>query len=140
MNNHHESEPSFRKAVALDEDRRQGRNIPSYSYWPQALIYSDRVRYAEQLLQSVPVSLSDGPIDDATCAQLLDDFDIVVFDPATVQRVQLLINALGEGTTNNGDNILWSVTGTDSCPANTLRAALNASSFGTKPFGGTWMK
>ncbi|MDQ6810978.1 MAG: sulfotransferase, partial [Actinomycetota bacterium] len=49
LNNHHESEPSFRKAVALDEDRRQGRNIPSYSYWPQALIYSDRVRYAEQL-------------------------------------------------------------------------------------------
>jgi ABC-type transporter Mla subunit MlaD len=30
---------------------------------------------------------------------------LAVFDPATVQRVQLLINAVGEGTTNNGDNM-----------------------------------
>ncbi|MGH7721994.1 MAG: MlaD family protein [Candidatus Dormibacteria bacterium] len=30
---------------------------------------------------------------------------LAVFDPATVQRVQLLINALGEGTTNNGDRM-----------------------------------
>ncbi|MBJ7608998.1 MAG: MCE family protein [Candidatus Dormibacteraeota bacterium] len=30
---------------------------------------------------------------------------LAVFDPATVQRVQLLINAIGEGTTNNGDNM-----------------------------------
>ena len=30
---------------------------------------------------------------------------LAIFDPATVQRVQLLINALGEGTTNNGDNM-----------------------------------
>jgi N-methylhydantoinase A len=33
------------------------------------------MRYAEQLLQSVPVSLRDGPVDDAACAQLLEDFD-----------------------------------------------------------------
>ena len=30
---------------------------------------------------------------------------LAIFDPATVQRVQLLINALGEGTTNNGDSM-----------------------------------
>ena len=30
---------------------------------------------------------------------------LAIFDPATVQRVQLLINALGEGTTNNGGNM-----------------------------------
>jgi phospholipid/cholesterol/gamma-HCH transport system substrate-binding protein len=30
---------------------------------------------------------------------------LAVFDPATVQRVQLLINAIGEGTTNNGDRM-----------------------------------
>jgi virulence factor Mce-like protein len=30
---------------------------------------------------------------------------LAVFDPETVQRVQLLINALGEGTTNNGDRM-----------------------------------
>jgi len=49
LQNHHESERNFRKAVALDDARREGRHIPRHSYWPQALIYSDRVRYAEQL-------------------------------------------------------------------------------------------
>jgi N-methylhydantoinase A len=33
------------------------------------------MRYAEQLLQSVPVPVADGPIDEATCAKLLADFD-----------------------------------------------------------------
>jgi N-methylhydantoinase A len=33
------------------------------------------MRYAEQLLQSVPVVLRDGPVDDAACARLLEDFD-----------------------------------------------------------------
>jgi hypothetical protein len=49
LQNHHESERDFRKAVALDDARREGREIPRHSYWPQALIYSDRVRYVEQL-------------------------------------------------------------------------------------------
>jgi hypothetical protein len=49
LQNHHESEPDFRKALSLDDARREGREIPSYSYWPQALIYSDRVKYVEQL-------------------------------------------------------------------------------------------
>jgi Sulfotransferase family len=49
VRNHHESELDFRKALSLDEPRREGRQIPSYSYWPGALIYSDRVRYVEQL-------------------------------------------------------------------------------------------
>jgi hypothetical protein len=47
--NHHESERDFRRAVSLDQPRREGRHIPSYSYWPAALIYSDRVRYVQQL-------------------------------------------------------------------------------------------
>jgi N-methylhydantoinase A len=33
------------------------------------------MRYAEQLLQSVPVRIDDGPIDERTCAKLLEDFD-----------------------------------------------------------------
>ena len=47
--NHHENERDLRKALALDDARRAGRHIPRHSYWPQALIYSDRVRYTEQL-------------------------------------------------------------------------------------------
>jgi ABC-type transporter Mla subunit MlaD len=41
-------------------------------------------------------------------------------DPATVQRVQLLINALGEGTTNNGDRMNSSASS-----LNTLVTVLN---------------
>jgi N-methylhydantoinase A len=53
------------------------------------------MRYAEQLLQSVPVTLRDGPIDDAACAQLLDDFDAEyerqfgVFAKALFQAVEV---------------------------------------------------
>jgi hypothetical protein len=49
LQNHHEVEGNFRKAVALDDARREDRHIPKESYWPGALIYSDRVRYVEQL-------------------------------------------------------------------------------------------
>ena len=49
VTNRHETEMDLRKAIALDGARREDRHIPKYSYWPQALIYSDRVRYVEQL-------------------------------------------------------------------------------------------
>ncbi len=45
---------------------------------------------------------------------------LAIFDPATVQRVQLLINALGEGFTNNGDRMNSSASS-----ANNLVTALN---------------
>jgi hypothetical protein len=46
---HHEPEKSFRRAIELDSARREDRDIPRHAYWPQALIYTDRVRYVEQL-------------------------------------------------------------------------------------------
>ena len=49
LQNHHETVRDFRTAVELDADRLENRHIPETSYWPQALIYSDRVRYVEQL-------------------------------------------------------------------------------------------
>jgi Sulfotransferase family len=49
LQNRHETVRSFRKAMALEQARRQGRRIPRHSTWPRALIYSDRVRYVEQL-------------------------------------------------------------------------------------------
>ena len=45
---------------------------------------------------------------------------LAIFDPATVQRVQLLINAVGEGTTNNGDAM-----NSQAGSLNTLISALN---------------
>jgi hypothetical protein len=49
VQNHRESEKDLRKALALEDDRRAGRHIPRRAHWPAALIYSDRVRYVEQL-------------------------------------------------------------------------------------------
>jgi hypothetical protein len=44
-----ETESDFRRALELEHSRREGRNISRYSYWPQALMYSEYVRYVEQL-------------------------------------------------------------------------------------------
>ncbi|MGH2854825.1 MAG: sulfotransferase family protein [Solirubrobacteraceae bacterium] len=44
-----ETEGDLRKALALEPARRDGRHIPRYSYWPQTLLYSEHVRYVEQL-------------------------------------------------------------------------------------------
>jgi hypothetical protein len=44
-----ETERSLRKALALESERRAGRHIPAGAYWPEALMYSERVRYVAQL-------------------------------------------------------------------------------------------
>jgi Sulfotransferase family len=44
-----ETEGDLRQALALEDERRRGRRIPRHSYWPHALLYSDHVRYVEQL-------------------------------------------------------------------------------------------
>jgi hypothetical protein len=49
LQNHIETEKNFAKAIALERDRRQGMRIPRGCPWPQALLYSERVRYVEQL-------------------------------------------------------------------------------------------
>ena len=49
LQSHVESQKDFRKAMALQEDRRNGRHIPRNSHRPQLLQYSNLVRYVEQL-------------------------------------------------------------------------------------------
>jgi Sulfotransferase family len=49
LQNHAETERDLRRAIALEDERRRGRHIPRHAYWPRALMYSDRVRYVEQL-------------------------------------------------------------------------------------------
>jgi len=44
-----ETEQDLRTAIALEPERRQGRRIPRHTYWPSALLYSDHVRYVDQL-------------------------------------------------------------------------------------------
>ena len=46
---HVETERDLRRALALEEERRRGRHIPRGSPRPQALMYSEHVRYVEQL-------------------------------------------------------------------------------------------
>jgi hypothetical protein len=44
-----EPETDLRRAIALERDRSEGRNVPRNTYWPNALKYSEHVRYVEQL-------------------------------------------------------------------------------------------
>ncbi len=46
-----ESEHEFAVAMDLEAARRRGEQIPVDSAWPQALLYSDHVRYTQQLRQ-----------------------------------------------------------------------------------------
>ncbi len=49
LENHIESQRNLRRAIALEPARREGRNVPRRSYRPQVLLYSDHVRYVDQL-------------------------------------------------------------------------------------------
>jgi hypothetical protein len=44
-----ETEGDLRKALSLEDQRRRGKAIPRHTYWPDALLYSEHVRYVEQL-------------------------------------------------------------------------------------------
>jgi hypothetical protein len=49
LQNHVETEKDFAKAIALEQDRRRGLCPPGNGASPQGLLYSERVRYVEQL-------------------------------------------------------------------------------------------
>lgn len=44
-----ETERDFRRAMELEGARREGKRIPRQSHHPEALLYANHVRYAEQL-------------------------------------------------------------------------------------------
>jgi hypothetical protein len=49
LQTHDETEKSLQRALRMEPDRRAGRRIPRSSWRPQLLLYSDYVRYTEQL-------------------------------------------------------------------------------------------
>ena len=49
LRNHVETEKDFGKAIALEHARREGKRIPRHSHRPHELLYSDHVRYVQQL-------------------------------------------------------------------------------------------
>jgi hypothetical protein len=49
IRSHVETEQDLRTAIELEGPRREGKRLPANSTRPQALVYSDHVRYVEQL-------------------------------------------------------------------------------------------
>ncbi len=49
LRTHVETQKDFAKAIALESARRAGKRVPRRSHRPQLLLYSDHVRYVEQL-------------------------------------------------------------------------------------------
>lgn len=49
LHNHIETEPDLRRALELEPERRAGSRIPATSHVPATLMYSDHVRYVQQL-------------------------------------------------------------------------------------------
>jgi hypothetical protein len=49
VQNHIETETDLGKALSLEQDRRKGEHIPRYCARPHELLYSEHVRYVEQL-------------------------------------------------------------------------------------------
>ena len=113
-----ETENDFAKALALEPARRAGREIPPYTYWPQALLYSEHVRYVEQLRryeavfpreQMLVLAYDDFKADnEATVRQVLRFLEVdddVAVEPLHVnptvrarsQRMHELLHALSVG-------------------------------------------
>jgi hypothetical protein len=44
-----ETESDFGRALALEQSRRRGRDVPRHTYWPRMLLYSDHICYVEHL-------------------------------------------------------------------------------------------
>ncbi len=49
VQSHYETEKDLRRALSLEDARRAGMHLPRRSLWPQVLLYSEHVRYVEQL-------------------------------------------------------------------------------------------
>jgi hypothetical protein len=75
-----ESETDLRKALALEPARAEGRSISRTTYWPNALKYSEHVRYVEQLRR-----YEDAFAPEQLLVLIYDDFR--ADNEATVRRV-----------------------------------------------------
>jgi Sulfotransferase family len=96
LRNHVETEKNFGKAISLEDARRQGKRIPPHSHRPHELLYSDHVRYVEQL-QSYEAVFSRERIlvliyedfrrdNDATVRRVLNFLD--VDDSAPIEAIE----------------------------------------------------
>ena len=80
LQSRYETERDLGRAIALEGSRRRGRDIPRGSRWPQVLMYSEHVRYVEQLRRYHALFPPD-----RTLVLIYDDFRRE--NEATVRRV-----------------------------------------------------
>lgn len=95
VHNHVETQKSFRKAISLEDARRRGKRIPRFSQTPETLLYSDHVRYVEQLRRYHALFAPENVL-----VLIYDDFRHD--NEATVRRVQRFLqvdDTLAIGTT-----------------------------------------
>jgi len=85
LQTHVESVKDFREAISLEGERRQGRRIPRRSHRPQLLLYSEHVRYVEQLRRYHEVFASEQVL-----VLIYDDFR--ADNELTVRRVLGLLD------------------------------------------------
>jgi len=119
VQSHNESEKDFGRALALEGERRAGRRLPRRSSWPQLLLYSEQVRYVEQLRryheqfgrEQVLVLIYDDFRSDneGTVAEVMRFLDVADDVPVEIghanpsvrmrsQRLDALVNAVAMGT------------------------------------------
>jgi len=91
-----ETEYDLRTALALEENRRAGKNLPRRGLWPLALLYSEHVRYVEQLRryravfapeQVLVLIYDDFRADNEGTVRAVLSF-LGIEDPATVEKVE----------------------------------------------------
>ncbi len=132
LQNHIESERDLRRALALEPARRQGRQIPRRSPRPQALAYSERVRYLEQLRryraafaeEQLLVLIYDDfrAANEATMGRVLRFLDV---DP-TVQVEPSEVNPTVRMRSQRLDQLVHTLTVGDSPLARVVRAPVKA--------------
>ncbi|HWX46310.1 MAG TPA: sulfotransferase [Solirubrobacteraceae bacterium] len=102
-----ETETDLRTALSLEQARRGGRHIPDNSYWPGATLYSDHVRYVEQLhrfhtvfpREQVMVLIYDDfrRDNEATVRAVLRFLDVSDTTPVAVREVNPTVSVRARG-------------------------------------------
>jgi Sulfotransferase domain len=85
LRTHVEAQDDFARAISLEGARREGRKIPRRSHRPQLLLYSNHVRYVEQLRRYHALFAPEQVL-----VLIYDDFR--ADNDATVRRVQRFLD------------------------------------------------
>jgi Sulfotransferase family len=118
---HLEPEKNLRKAISLEQARREGRSLPPNRYWPRATLYSEHVRYVEQLRR---YHERFGP--EQVLVLIYEDFRRE--NEATVRRVQRFL-----GVEDSGPIVVTDANPTVSVRSPRLNALVHAVAAGDGP-------